>query len=206
MNDIPSGDDEVSIIASKALSYFQKKLNKSSQFTFLDIGCGEGGDIDFISSNLDNLTMRGIDISSRAIKKAVELYSDKDNITFERMDWKELDDTQYDIVYMSGVYHFFNIANRNAFISKLKKILKSPGFFILSTLSSNDMQYYGKGVALKNDPNSFQSEYFLHFSSEDELREDFKFLKIVDLFEFFHKNYSNDTEYHTMWMMIGENI
>jgi len=206
MNDIPSGDDKVSIIAKEALTYLQKKMNKSSQFTFLDIGCGEGRDIDYLSSNLDNLTMRGIDISSEAIKKALELNSDKDSITFERMNWKDLDDTQYDIVYMSGVYHFFNITDRNAFISKIKIILKSPGVFILSTLSSNDKQYYGKGVAVKNDPNSFQSEYFIHFSSEAELREDFVFLKIVNLFEFFHKNYSKDTEYHTMWMMVGENI
>ena len=122
------------------------------------------------------------------------------------MDWKDLDDTQYDIIYVSGIYHFFNIADRTMFISKIKKILKSPGFFILSTLSSNDKQYYGKGVAVENDPNSFQSEYFLHFSSEVELRKDFKFLKIVDLFEFYHKNYSKDTEYHTMWMMKGDNI
>ena len=206
MNHIPSGDDKVSKTASVALSFLQKKLIKSNQFTFLDIGCGDGRDIDFISSNLDNLTIRGIDISLKAIENAIELNSNKDNVTFECMDWKDLDDTQYDIIYISGVYHFFNMADRNTFIFKIKKILKPHGFFFLSTLSSNDKQYYGKGVSIKNDPNSFQSEFFIHFCSEDELREDFKFLKIVDLFEYFHKNYSKDIEYHTMWILIGENV
>ena len=206
MNHIPSGDDKVSKTASVALSFLQKKLNKSNQFTFLDIGCGDGRDINFISSNLDNLTIRGIDISLKAIENAIELNSNKDNVTFECMDWKDLDDTQYDIIYISGVYHFFNMADRNIFIFKIKKILKSHSFFFLSTLSSNDKQYYGKGVSIKNDPNSFQSEFFIHFCSEDELREDFKFLKIVDLFEYFHKNYSKDIEYHTMWILIGENV
>ena len=206
MNHIPSGDDKVSKTASVALSFLQKKLIKSNQITFLDIGCGDGRDIDFISSNLDNLIIRGIDISLKAIENAIELNSNKDNVTFECMDWKDLDDTQYDIIYISGVYHFFNMADRNTFIFKIKKILKPHGFFFLSTLSSNDKQYYGKGVSIKNDPNSFQSEFFIHFCSEDELREDFKFLKIVDLFEYFHKNYSKDIEYHTMWILIGENV
>lgn len=206
MNHIPSGDDKVSKTSSVALSFLQKKLIKSNQFTFLDIGCGDGRDIDFISSNLDNLIIRGIDISLKAIENAIELNSNKDNVTFECMDWKDLDDTQYDIIYISGVYHFFNMVDKNTFIFKIKKILKSHGFFFLNTLSSNDKQYYGKGVSVKNELNSFQSEFFIHFCSEDELREDFKFLKIVDLFEYFHKNYSKDTEYHTMWILIGKNV
>jgi len=120
------------------------------------------------------------------------------------MDWKDLDDTHYDIVYISGVYHFFNLADRSAFISKIKNILNKNGFFFLSTLSSNDTQYYGKGIPVKNDPNSFQSEYFIHFSSKEELLEDFKFLTIHELSEFYHKNYAKDTEYHTMWILIGK--
>ena len=206
MNHIPSGEDKVSKPASIFLSFLQKTLNKSYQVTFLDIGCGDGRDIDFLSSNLDNLIIHGIDISSKAIENAIELNSNKKNVLFECLDWKDLYDTQYDIIYISGVYHFFNLAERNTFISKIKKILKPNGFFFLSTLSSNDTQYYGKGVPLKNDPNSFQSKYFLHFSSNEELLEDFKFLKILDLFEFFHKNYSKDTEYHTMWILIGNNV
>jgi len=203
MNHIPSGDDKVSKPASIVLNFLQKELNKTNQFTFLDIGCGDGRDIDFISSNFDNLIIKGIDISLKAIENAIELNSTKKNITFECMDWKDLDDTQYDIIYISGVYHFFNIVDRNAFIFKIKKILKAPGYFFMSTLSSNDTQYYGKGVPVKNDPNSFQSEFFLHFSSKEELLNDFKFLKIIDLFEFFHKNYAKDIEYHTMWLLIG---
>ncbi|MEJ2279543.1 MAG: hypothetical protein P8Y70_17640 [Candidatus Lokiarchaeota archaeon] len=134
----------------------------------------------------------------------MELNSTKTNVIFECMDWKDLDDSQYDIIYISGVYHFFKKGDRCLFISKIKKIIKSPGYLFLSTLSSNDTQYYGKGVPVKNDPNSFQSEIFLHFSSKEELLKDFKFLKIFDLSEFFHKNYAKDTDYHTMWILIGK--
>jgi cyclopropane fatty-acyl-phospholipid synthase-like methyltransferase len=206
MNDIPSGEDKISIVATEALNFLQGRLLPSIQYTLLDIGCGDGRDINHLSANFANLILGGIDVSSEAIEQAVHLNSGKENITFECMDWKELDDTKYDIVYMSGVYHFFPLADRRAFISKVKKILKPDGFFLMSTLSSNDTQYYGKGEPVVGDPNSFQGEYFIHFSSEEELREDFKFLRIVNLFEYFHKNYAHDAEYHTMWMLIGENV
>ncbi len=204
MNHIPSGEDKVSKVASVASSFLQKELNKFTRSSFLDIGCGDGRDINFISSIFHNFTIKGIDISSKAIKKAIKLNSNKDNVKFECMDWKDLDDTQYDIIYMSGVYHFFNLGDRSTFISKIKNILKPNGYFFLSTLSSNDKQYYGKGIPVKNDANSFQSEYFIHFSSKEELLEDFKFLRILDLFEFYHKNYAKDTEFHTMWILIGK--
>ena len=59
---------------------------------------------------------------------------------------------------------------------------------------------------MKNDPNSFQSGYYLHFSSEEELRDDFGFLNIIELYEYFFRNYANDIEYYTMWMLVGENL
>ena len=174
--------------------------------TILDIGCGDGGDIDFLSSNFDNLVVHGIDVSLKAIENAIQLNSNKNNISFECKNWKDLDDAQYDIIYISNVYHFFNLTDREAFIFKIQNILKQNGLFILSTLSSNDKQYFGKGAPVKNDPNSFQGQYFIHFCSENELREDFKFLKITDLFEYFQKNYAKDIEYHTMWLLIGEKV
>ena len=202
---IPSGEDKVSKTASVALNFLQNTLSKSEEYTFLDIGCGDGRDINYLSSHLDNLIIHGIDISLKAVEDAIQLNSNKPHTTFECKNWIELDDTQYDIIYISGVYHFFKVTEREAFIYKIKRILKPHGLFFLSTLSSNDTQYYGKGIPVKNDPNSFQSEYFLHFSSEEELRENFKFLKIFDLFEYFHKNYAKDTKYHTMWMLISKN-
>jgi cyclopropane fatty-acyl-phospholipid synthase-like methyltransferase len=122
------------------------------------------------------------------------------------LDWKDLDETSYDIIYSSGVYHFFNLKERNKFISKIKKILKPKGYFILNTLSSSDKQYYGKGIPLTNDSNSFQTDqYYLHFCSEEEIKIEFSFLSILKLFEYFHKNRSKDTECHKMWLLIGKN-
>ncbi len=205
MNHIPSGQDKVRKTARVTLEILKKNLFNSARYTFLDIGCGDGRDIAYLSSNLENLTMRGIDISKEAIDNATELNSCNENVAFTRMDWKDLDDTPYDIIYTSGVYHFFPLLERRAFISKVKTILNPNGFFILNTLSANDTQYYGEGESVKGDPNSFQGEYFIHFCSERELRKDFGFLTILDLSEYFHKNYSHDRDYHTMWILVGNN-
>jgi len=206
MSHLPSGDDKVSIVASVALDFLQKTLSSSKEYSFLDIGRGKGRDIAYLSSQLDNLIIYGIDISRKAIEDAIQLNSNKNNVALECKDWIELVDSQYDIIYSSGVYHFFKLTEREAFIFKIKRILKPHGIFFLSTLSSNDKQYYGKGIPVKNDPNSFQSDYYLHFTSEEELRDDFGFLNIIELYEYFHKNYANDIEYHTMWMLVGENL
>lgn len=203
MDALPSGDDAVSKPARDTLNLLLKELPSSSSFSFLDIGCGDGRDISFFSSQLNNLKFRGIDISKEAIQKAVARNSNDKKITFECMDWKELDNTQYDIIYTSGVYHFFPLADRITFLQKITNILKPQGFFILTTLSANDTQYFGQGDPVENDPNSFQSDYFIHFSSEEELRQDFSFLKLTHLYEYFHKNYAQDTEYHTMWLVLG---
>ncbi|TFF63746.1 MAG: class I SAM-dependent methyltransferase [Promethearchaeota archaeon] len=204
MDTLPSGEDEISIVAKKAFNFLQAEITPSLQYTFLDIGCGTGRDIAFLSSQFANFTFRGIDISQEAIKNALKRAPNKEHITFEQKDWKNIDDTQYDIIYTSGVYHFFPLAERNAFISKIKRILKPNGIFFLSTLSSNDTQYYGKGEPVEGDPNSFQGEFFLHFSSERELRESFGFLEIIELLEYYHKNYAQDTDYHTMRILIAQ--
>lgn len=204
MDKIPSGEDKISKVATEAFEFLRNKLARSAHYSFLDIGCGNGRDIDYLSSEFENFTFRGIDISQGVIERVRDLTSGKDNVSFECMDWKDLDNAQYDIIYMSGVYHFFPLAERRAFRGELKNILTPEGFFFLSTLSSNDTQYYGQGEAVEGDPNSFQSEYFLHFSSERELRKDFGFLRIVELSEYFHKNYAHDTDYHRMRLLIGE--
>ena len=83
MYSIPSGEDKVSIVANVVLNCLQKTLLRSNKYTFLDIGCGDGRDIDFISSNLENLIIRGIDISLKAIENAISLNLKKENVKFE---------------------------------------------------------------------------------------------------------------------------
>ncbi len=179
-----------------------KNVNNNEKIDILDIGCGEGRDDLYLAQNLKNRRIVGIDPSRKAIHKARDTLSGENNVEFHTIGFKELDESyQFDVILLSGVYHFFNKVERGLFKEKIKKILKPNGWFFLSTLSSNDTQYYGKGTPVPDDPNSFKGITYLHFASKSEFKEEFSFLEIIELDEYYHKNYPSDTDYHTMWML-----
>ena len=180
-----------------------KNIDNNEKIDILDIGCGEGKDDLYLAQSITNRRIVAIDPSSKAIHKAKVNLSGENDVNFYTIGFKELDDNdQFDVILISGVYHFFKKVDRVLFRDKIKRILKPYGFFFLSTLSSNDTQYYGKGTPIPNDPNSFKGITYLHFASKTEIMEEFSFLRIIELNEYYHKNYSTDTEYHTMWLLV----
>ncbi|MFX0125407.1 MAG: class I SAM-dependent methyltransferase [Candidatus Hodarchaeota archaeon] len=180
-----------------------KYIDDNKKIDILDIGCGEGKDDLYLAQSLKNRRIIAIDPSRKAIHKARVTLSGENDVEFHPIGFKELDENdQYDVILISGVYHFFTKIERTLFRDKIKKILKPNGWLFLSTLSSNDTQYFGKGTPVPNDPNSFNGITYLHFASKSELMEEFSFLEILKLDEFYHKNYTTDTDYHTMWMLV----
>ena len=174
----------------------------------LDIGCGRGKDVLYLAKSLKNRRIVAIDPSSNVIHEAKANLSGENDVEFQTIGFQELDEVnQFDVILLSGVYHFFNISERAQFRDKIKRLLKPQGWFFFSTLSNNDKQYYSKGTPVPNDPNSFEKRGlpYLHFASKSELHEDFSFLKIIHLSEYYHKNYASDTDYHTMWMVVCRN-
>jgi 2-polyprenyl-3-methyl-5-hydroxy-6-metoxy-1,4-benzoquinol methylase len=184
---------------------YLETIDNSNKVAILDIGCGRGNDVLYLAQSLKNRGIVAIDPSSKAIHEAKARLSGETDIEFYTIGFEELDEVnQFDVILISGVYHFFNVFERTLFRNKIKRILRPHGWLFLSTLSNNDKQYYGKGTPVLNDPNSFKKRGlpYLHFSSKSELIEDFSFLEIIHLDEYYHKNYASDTDYHTMWMVV----
>jgi len=184
---------------------YLKTIDYHDRIEIFDIGCGRGKDVLFFAQNLKNRRIVAIDLSNKAIREAKVNLSGENDVEFHTIGFQELEEKfQFDVILLSGVYHFFNISERALFRGKIKKLLKPQGWFFLSTLSSNDTQYFGKGTPVPNDPNSFEKKGlpYLHFASKSELMDDFSFLEIIHLDEFYHKNYASDTDYHTMWMIV----
>jgi cyclopropane fatty-acyl-phospholipid synthase-like methyltransferase len=180
-----------------------KNIDNNEKIDILDIGCGEGKDDLYLAQSIINRRIVAIDPSRKAIHKARVTLSGEKDVEFHTIGFKELDENdQFDVILLSGVYHFFKKVDRGLFREKIKKILKPNGWFFLSTLSSNDTQYYDKGTPVPDDPNSFKGITYLHFASKSEIMEEFSFLEIIKLDEYYHKNYAADTDYHTMWMLV----
>ncbi len=189
-------------MAFTVIEYLQNN-DTNEKINILDIGCGEGRDDLYLAQNLKNRRIVAIDPSREAIRKARITLSGEDDIEFHSIGFKEVhENEQFDVILISNVYHFFNKTERELFRDKIKKLLKSQGWFFLSTLSSNDKQYYGCGTPVPNDPNSFKGITYLHFASKSEIMEDFSFLKVMELNEYYQKNYPTDSDYHTMWMLV----
>jgi len=211
-DEYPSGDDAHSYAATHVVKYIQSQ-NADDHLaplpgSILDIGCGEGKDLAFFKSCLKPLSsgcqFYGVDISAEAIKCAQSLNAGTFSIRFLCQDWKRLDLPAQDIVVVSGLYHFLPMADRRLFAHKMESLIKPRGLLFLTTLSTSDTQYYQKGTTVENDPHSYINGTFLHFSTEEELRNRFYFLNIRDMHEFRHKNRAADAEFHIMWLFVGQ--
>jgi 2-polyprenyl-3-methyl-5-hydroxy-6-metoxy-1,4-benzoquinol methylase len=109
------------------------------------------------------------------------------------------------------VYHFLNKNERRVFRETVMRLLKPNGLLFLSTLSVRDTEYYGKGIRIYEEPNSFLYEYspgkrvYLHFCTREELVADFAFLEIKELYE--HEQYDPRVKgpvNYIPWILIGE--
>jgi len=81
-----------------------KIFDMNEPFSVADIGCGYGKFVDFLDKNFSNYTYFGYDLSSEMVSKALELYSNKQNVFFRHISsLKEID--QADYVVASGIFN-----------------------------------------------------------------------------------------------------
>ena len=89
-------------------------------YRVLDIGCGEGKDAVFFAKC--GYAVTAFDISEQGIEKAKRLAEyNKVDVRFFRGDiFDHQPDTEYDIIFSSGVLHFFPRTQRKEFCESLK--------------------------------------------------------------------------------------
>ena len=88
------------------------------------------------------------------------------------------------------------------------KVIKPNGLLFLSTLSISDPEHYGKGVPVSDEANSFTDKVFLHFCTINDLKKDFEFLNIRELYEqeYYEHRATGETHHHISWILIGEYV
>lgn len=89
-------------------------------YKVLDIGCGEGKDAVFLARNGYNVT--AFDISEQGLSKARELADNFDvKIDFFKADVRNFRlETDFDIIFSSGVFHYIPVELRGSVIDSLK--------------------------------------------------------------------------------------
>ena len=193
-------------LAIAAVKYLQKCKLKKRIFSILDIGCGYGRDVFYLSDNL-GCGILGIDIS----RKAIEIASDTafktqkvDDVKFECCNFTELRDGKYDLVFVSNLYQLLKKDEREELRKTIMRTLAPNGLLFLSTLSVRDPEHYGKGIPVSD--NSFQEKVYIHFCTREELIEDFAFLNIKELYEheYYEPHANGEVHHHISWILVGK--
>ena len=200
--------NQPSELAKITVDFLLDRGISGSGWKILDIGCGYGRDDCYLCSQL-NCSTRAIDTSYAAIQIAQKAI--RDNGYINRVDYLcesfiELKlDKQYDAVFVSNLYHLLQKDDRENMREIFRKVVKPGGFLFLNTLSVNDCEEYGKGIAVLGEEHSFQGEKYFHFSSQEELEKEFEFVQIHRLYEHQYIEYRMDrNHHHVTWILIGQ--
>jgi SAM-dependent methyltransferase len=190
-----------------AVDYLITQGIHTDDLNALDTGCGYGRDIVYYLEYL-KCTILGIDNSEKAVITALSMISDiqKTRVKFWCCDYRDIKNDKFDIIFASNFYQLLKDGERKEFQGMVGDTLKKGGLLFLSTLSINDHEHKGQGRTLDDGSYSYHDKVFLHLCSGDELREDFRFLHIEELYEheFYEPRANGDTHHHISWILIGK--
>ena len=168
-------------------------------YKVLDIGCGEGKDAVFLARN--GYAVTAFDVSEQGLQKAREL-ADKCNvkIDFFKADVRDFRlETDYDIIFSSGVFHYIPAEQRGKVIDNLKSHTAQNGINVINVFVKKPFIPYPPDV----EPSELAAgdwksgELFVHYH-------DWLFRKNEEVI--FDCNSSGVPHEHCMDILIAEKI
>lgn len=118
-----------------------KKLKLKNTDHVLDIGCGFGGLMKYISDNY-GCKVDGINLSSEQIKYAKNLCKNNENIKFYECDYRDINkyihNYKYDKIVSVGFFEHVGHKNYKTLMKITNSLLKDNGIFLLHTIGTNN--------------------------------------------------------------------
>ncbi len=199
--------DAPSELAVLGAEYLRSEGLVSPATAILDLGCGYGRDVFYLAEQL-GCPVTGVDSSPTAITMAQERAAARPDqrVTFVCQHFAELGGDPYDMVFAANLYQVLRPDERREFRHAVRQALRPGGRMLLCTPSVRDPEPYGKGVSVPDEPNSYEEQVYFHLCTEDELREDFRFLTIDRLWEHEYDEPRTDgaDHHHISWILIGQ--
>ena len=149
----------------------------------LDFGCGDGN-YSFLMKE-EGLQVTGIDISTRAIKKAITHKNSCKDEKFEFIRNNSIPDDfpndSFDVVVMLNSLHCLTHQERSNLLMKVKRTLKRNGHLFASVLALED-ESYPRQEWKEIEENTFDdgTGRKFHFFSFDELADELKGFHILE--------------------------
>ena len=119
----------------------ERKIDSDDRF--LDLGTGPATQALCLAKR--GFTVIGSDISEAAVERARKIYANEKNVKFIIDDIlnSNLNDNEFDYIFDRGCFHVLSPANRQEYIRKIKRILKSNGILFLKCFSDKEPMQEG---------------------------------------------------------------
>lgn len=145
-------------------------INKNDFESMIDVGCGDGYLINYLSKFHDNKRLKGVDLSNRAITFA-KAFALADNVTFECQQLENIDE-QFDLVTLVEVLEHIDDSGLPTFVDNLKRIMKPAGTLIVSVptvnvkLNKKHYRHYDVNLLKSQIPDMKLKEYFYIYNTK----------------------------------------
>jgi 2-polyprenyl-3-methyl-5-hydroxy-6-metoxy-1,4-benzoquinol methylase len=118
--------------AKKVTNLISNKYITNNTLSILDLGCGTGTLLTYLSQRLPSAKLVGLDLSSEMLKQATNKINkfQLKNIDFRNIDVNQFETAEkFDIITCLNSFHHYS--NHNQIIKKIHSLLNDNGIFIL---------------------------------------------------------------------------
>lgn len=143
------------------------KYNKTKKLKVLEIACGTGEAIDFLSSNYSNFELYAIDLSEAYLEKAKEKVKNNLEVNFQKMAAEDLkfSNDEFDIVYCCFLHHELPQEIRKKSFEEAYRVLKPGGKFVMvDSVQKGDQPDFD--WALHNFPIEFHEPFYKNYTQK----------------------------------------
>ena len=159
-------------------SSFYKDRSKKK---ILDIGCGAGRHVKFLSEN--KFRAYGVEISKTGIyytKKLLSQHNLKAEVTYSDMSNLPFKDNYFDATISYGVFCYTDSKGVKNSINEMYRVMKKGGKSFINLRSTNDYRY-GKGKKIE------QNTFILNIKETNEYNQTMHFLTKKNILTYFNK-------------------
>lgn len=184
---------------------FVKYLKEKGSHKILDLGCGVGRHIVYLSK--EGFSVWGTDVSSKGLKYAREwLREEEIKVRLKKSDMTKIPfpDEYFDGVISVNVLHHNVLPNVKKAVVEIERVTKKGGVVLLTLVSTRDYKY-GSGNEIEKNTfivgKGFESGEVHHFFDKREVKNLLRRFKVMELK---HSEKRAGAHLHAHWVILAE--
>lgn len=107
-------------------------IEQFSEPDVLELGCGTGANLEFLSSENKSAQFRGLDHSEKNVSKARKKFKDRENCSVDKGDFHDLsryEEDSFDLIFIVEALCYSN--DKEKVLSEVRRVLKPEGLFLV---------------------------------------------------------------------------